>query len=67
MRRATTVVLLVVVSLGTVLSYSRAAWLNLAVALVVMVGALALRPGSGRMATAALALLARVDRDRRRP
>jgi O-antigen ligase len=57
MRRATTVVLLVVVSLGAVLSYSRAAWLNLAVALVVMVGALALRPGSGRMTTAALALL----------
>jgi O-antigen ligase len=57
MRRATTVVLLVVVSLGAVLSYSRAAWLNLAVALVVLVGALALRPGSGRTATAALALL----------
>jgi O-antigen ligase len=57
MRRATTVALLVVVSLGAVLSYSRAAWLNLAVALVVMVGALALRPGSGRTATAALALL----------
>jgi O-antigen ligase len=57
MRRATTVVLLVVVSLGAVLSYSRAAWLNLAVALVVMVAALALRPGSGRTATAALALL----------
>jgi len=57
MRRGTTVVLLVVVSLGVVLSYSRAAWLNMAVALVVMVAALALRPGSGRTATAALALL----------
>jgi O-antigen ligase len=57
MRRATTGALLVVVSLGAVLSYSRAAWLNLAVALVVLVGALALRPGSGRTATAALALL----------
>jgi O-antigen ligase len=57
LRRSTTALMLFAVSLGVVLSYSRAAWLNLAVALAVMVVATALRPGSGRTATATVALL----------
>jgi O-antigen ligase len=59
LRRRTALALLLVVMLGVVLSYSRAAWLNLGVAVAVMVVVLALRSGGARAATrAAVVVLA---------
>jgi O-antigen ligase len=57
LRRGVTVSLFFVVGLGVVVSYSRAAWLNLAVALGVMLLVLALRRGNARRATAAAAVV----------
>jgi O-antigen ligase len=55
-RRTITALLLVVV-LGILFAYSRAGWLNLAVALVVMLAVHALRPGAGRTVAVAVAAL----------
>jgi O-antigen ligase len=56
--RRTGVALLAVVALGILFAYSRAAWLNLAVALMVMLVVLSLRADAGRVAAGALALVA---------
>jgi O-antigen ligase len=58
LRRTTSAVLLAVLILGVVFAYSRAAWLNLAVAVLVMLTVMALRADSGRAAAGALALVA---------
>jgi O-antigen ligase len=50
--------LLAVLALGILFAYSRAAWLNLGVALMVMLIVLSLRADSGRAAAGALALVA---------
>ena len=47
----------VVLALGVLFAYSRAAWLNFAVALLVMLAVLLLRPGTGRAAVAAVCLV----------
>ena len=49
-RLSTKVLLLSVLTTGVVFSFSRAAWLNLAVGMVVLLGVLALRRGGGRRA-----------------
>ena len=56
-RLPTKALLLAVLTLGVLFSYSRGAWLNLAVALVVMSAVLALRRGGGRRALALLAVV----------
>lgn len=56
-RLLTKALLLAVLTLGVLFSYSRGAWLNLAVALVVMSAVLALRRGGGRRALALLAVV----------
>jgi O-antigen ligase len=48
MRRLTVVVCICVLSAGVLFSFSRAAWLNLAVGVVVLLAVLAVRPGGGR-------------------
>ena len=48
LRRPTSVALLAVLVLGVVFAYSRAGWLNLAVAVVVMLVVMALRADAGR-------------------
>ena len=53
-RRATKLLMLSVLTTGVVLSFSRAAWLNLAVGALVMFFVLALRRGGGRRALALL-------------
>jgi O-antigen ligase len=58
LRRATNVAVLAVLVLGIVFAYSRAAWLNLAVAVAVMLVVMALRADAGRAAAGALALVA---------
>jgi O-antigen ligase len=58
LRRATSAGLLAVLVLGIVFAYSRAAWLNLAVAVLVMLVVMALRTDSARAAAGALALVA---------
>ena len=50
LRQGTKLVLLSVVTVGVVFSFSRAAWLNLAVGTVVLLTVLALRRGGGRRA-----------------
>jgi O-antigen ligase len=60
LRRATSVAVLAVLVLGIVFAYSRAAWLNLAVAVVVMLIAMSLRADAGRAAAGTLALIAAV-------
>jgi O-antigen ligase len=60
LRRATNVAVLAVLVLGIVFAYSRAAWLNLAVAVVVMLIAMSLRADAGRAAAGTLALIAAV-------
>ncbi len=55
--RLVKLVLLSVVSLGVLLSYSRAAWLNYAVGIVVMLLVFALRRGGGRKALLLLTVL----------
>jgi O-antigen ligase len=58
LRRAASVAVLAALVLGIVFAYSRAAWLNLAVAVVVMLVAMVLRADAGRAAGGALALIA---------
>jgi O-antigen ligase len=58
LRRLTSAVLLAVLVLGIVFAYSRAAWLNLAVGVLVMLVVMALRVDSGRAAAGAIALVA---------
>ena len=53
-RRPLKLVLLVMLALGALFAYSRAAWLNAAVATVVMMAAYGLRRGGGRKAAAIL-------------
>ncbi len=56
-RRATKVALFFVLSLGVLFSYSRAAWLNLAVGLLVVLVIVSFRRGGGRSAARALAVV----------
>lgn len=56
-RWSTKAVLLLVLVLGVLFSYSRAAWLNLALGTVVLTGILALRPGGGRRTVALVSLV----------
>jgi O-antigen ligase len=58
LRRRTAAALLAVLALGILFAYSRAAWLNLGVALMVMLVVLSLRADAGRVAAGALALVA---------
>lgn len=51
-RRATKMLIFLTLAMGVFFSYSRAAWLNFALALVIMLLVLALRRGGGRQATA---------------
>jgi O-antigen ligase len=60
LRRPVMVAMLAVLVLGVMFAYSRAAWLNLAVAAVVMLGVMAMREDAGRRAATALALVAAV-------
>jgi O-antigen ligase len=55
--RPVKLVLFLVLTGGVLFSYSRAAWVNYAVAVLVLMGVLALRRGGGRRAAAVLALL----------
>jgi O-antigen ligase len=57
LRRRTGGALLAVLALGIVFAYSRAAWLNLAIALVVMLGVMAARGGAGRRVLPVLAVV----------
>jgi O-antigen ligase len=56
-RRATKAVLFFVLSLGVLFSYSRAAWLNLVVGLVVVLVIVSFRRGGGKSAARALAVV----------
>jgi hypothetical protein len=56
LRLATKLVLLSVLTVGIVFSFSRAAWLNLAVGVLVLLAILALRRGGGRRALTLLAV-----------
>lgn len=58
LRRGTSGALLAVLVIGVVFAYSRAAWLNLAVAVLVMLVVMSLRAESGRRAAGALAVVA---------
>jgi O-antigen ligase len=60
LRRSTSVVLLGVLVLGVVFAYSRAAWLNLLIAVIVMLGVMTLRTGAAQSAFAALAVVAAI-------
>jgi O-antigen ligase len=57
-RRSTKILILLVLSLGVLVSYSRAAWLNAAVAILVVLLVLLLRRGAGRNVAALLAVVA---------
>jgi O-antigen ligase len=57
MRRTTALACFAVLCVGVVLSYSRAAWLNLAVGLLVMLALLMLRRGGSRRALGLIAVL----------
>ena len=54
LKRSTKVLLVVVLAVGTLLSFSRGAWVNLAVGVVTVLLVLALRRGGGRKALAVL-------------
>ena len=56
-RRATKAVLFFVLTLGVLFSYSRAAWLNLVVGLVVVLVIVSFRRGGGKSAARALAVV----------
>jgi O-antigen ligase len=56
-RRATKAVLFFVLCLGVLFSYSRAAWLNLVVGLLVVLVVVSFRRGGGRSAARALAIV----------
>jgi O-antigen ligase len=58
LRRTTAAALLAVLAGGVLFAFSRAAWLNLAIALAVMLLVMALRADAGRAAAAALAMVA---------
>lgn len=55
--RLTKLLMFLALSLGVLFSYSRAAWLNLGVGLIVLLVVLALRRGGGRRALSAFALV----------
>lgn len=57
MRASTKVVLLLVLMIGLLLSYSRGAWINFAVAAVTMLGLLVMRRGGARRAVGLLVVL----------
>jgi O-antigen ligase len=57
-RRLTKAVLLLILVVGLLLSYSRGAWVNFTVAVLVMLAVLALRRGGGRRAMAMIVVLA---------
>jgi len=57
LRRGTALALLAVLALGILFAYSRAAWLNFFVALIVMLAVLAARANSGPQVAAALAIV----------
>jgi O-antigen ligase len=57
-RLVTKAVLVAILTLGVLFSYSRGAWLSLAIGLVVLGAVLALRPGGARSALALLAVAA---------
>jgi O-antigen ligase len=57
MRASTKVVLLLVLMIGLLLSYSRGAWINFAVAAVTMLGLLVMRRGGARRALGLLVVL----------
>lgn len=56
-RRPTKVLLFFVLALGVLVSYSRAAWLNLVVGLLVVLVIVSFRRGGGRLAARALAIV----------
>jgi O-Antigen ligase len=56
-RRSTKVLLFLILALGVLFSYSRAAWLNLVVGLLAMVAVFSFRRGAGRSAARAVALV----------
>lgn len=56
-RRSTKLLAFLVLTLGVLFSYSRAAWLNLVVGLVVVLVVVGLRRGGGRRAARALAVI----------
>jgi O-antigen ligase len=56
-RRSTKVLSFLILALGVLFSYSRAAWLNLVAGLVVMVVVFSFRSGAGRQAARAVALV----------
>jgi hypothetical protein len=56
-RRSTKVLSFLILALGVLFSYSRAAWLNLVVGLLVMVVVFSFRRGAGRSAARAVALV----------
>jgi O-Antigen ligase len=56
-RRSTKALAFLILTLGVLFSYSRAAWLNLAVGLAVMVVVFSFRRGAGRQAARAVALV----------
>ena len=57
LRRATTMTLLGALVLGVIFAYSRAAWLNFVLGLIIMLGVLAARGTSGRRIPALLAIV----------
>jgi len=56
-RRSTKVIVFLLLTLGVLFSYSRAAWLNLAAGLAVMVVVFSFRRGAGKQAARAVALV----------
>jgi len=56
-RRSTKMLLFLILALGVLFSYSRAAWLNLVVGLLAMVVVFSFRRGAGRSASRAVALV----------
>jgi O-antigen ligase len=58
MRRMTKAVYLLILVLGLLFSYSRGAWINFTIAVIVMLGVMAIRRGGGRRALAMIAILA---------
>jgi O-antigen ligase len=58
MRRVTKAAYLLILVLGLLFSYSRGAWINFTIAVVVMLGVMAVRRGGGRRALAMVAILA---------
>src|SRR4030095_13204189 len=57
-RRTTKILMFLALSLGVLFSYSRAAWLNLVVGLLVVLVIVSFRRGGGKRAARALAIVA---------